>query len=94
MSLIPRPSAARMRALLKASCDVFGTVYNPDNLRMGNKILRKKLIGPTVAAYYPSQSPVKLKDLRSAFPMFEFPNTEEETFRMSMADMYVVYFRV
>ncbi|KAK9492916.1 mitochondrial ribosomal subunit S27-domain-containing protein [Lipomyces doorenjongii] len=77
-TLIPRPSSVRLRQLLKASCEVFQTVYNPDNIRTGNKILRRKMKGPAAISYYPIESPVKFRHIRAAYPMFEFPNTPDE----------------
>ncbi|KAK7205914.1 mitochondrial ribosomal subunit S27-domain-containing protein [Myxozyma melibiosi] len=82
-----KPPAERMHKLLKTSCDVFETFYNPLNYRTGNKVLRKKFAGPTVASYYPQKSPVTMGTIRKAFPGFEFPLPENELFRMSMAEV-------
>ncbi|KAK9369599.1 mitochondrial ribosomal subunit S27-domain-containing protein [Lipomyces kononenkoae] len=77
-TLVTRPSAQRLRQLWKTSCEIFQTAYNPDSIRTGNKVLRQKLKGPAVISYYPVESPVKLRHIRAAFPMFKFPNTEDE----------------
>ncbi|KAK9380424.1 mitochondrial 37S ribosomal protein mS33 [Kockiozyma suomiensis] len=89
MSLAGRPSASRMRQLMKTSCAVFETFYNPFNIRTGNKVLRKKFAGPTVASYYPQKPPVSMQTIRKAFPMFEFPLPEDELFRFQMNEVYV-----
>ncbi|KAH0558558.1 hypothetical protein GP486_004785 [Trichoglossum hirsutum] len=50
-----------------ARCRIFSTTYNPEGLRTGSKILRQRLRGPTLAAYYPRRA-VTIRDLRKAFP--------------------------
>ncbi|ELQ43395.1 pumilio-family RNA binding repeat protein [Pyricularia oryzae Y34] len=57
---VPR---ARLLQLMKAQCEVFSTAYNPEGVRTGNKILRQRLRGPALAAYYPRRV-VTLRDLR------------------------------
>ncbi|KAI2617367.1 mitochondrial ribosomal subunit S27-domain-containing protein [Hypoxylon sp. NC1633] len=54
MAAVPR---ARLLNLLKAQCEIFSTTYNPDGIRMGNKILRQRLKGPSLAKYYPPRGP-------------------------------------
>ncbi|KAI8623525.1 mitochondrial ribosomal subunit S27-domain-containing protein [Xylariaceae sp. FL1651] len=54
MAAVPR---ARMLDLMKVQCQTFSTTYNPDGIRMGNKILRQRLRGPTLAKYYPPLGP-------------------------------------
>ncbi|KAK9325945.1 mitochondrial ribosomal subunit S27-domain-containing protein [Lipomyces orientalis] len=88
-TLAPRPSTQRMRQLLKTSCEIFQTVFNPDSVRTGNKVLRRKMKGPAVISYYPIESPVKFRHIRAAYPMFEFPNTADEH-RVAMNELYVV----
>ncbi|RMJ22404.1 hypothetical protein PHISP_06724 [Aspergillus sp. HF37] len=39
--------------------------YNPQGLRLGNKILRQRLRGPALAAYYPKKT-VSFRDLQNA----------------------------
>ncbi|KAK9466636.1 mitochondrial ribosomal subunit S27-domain-containing protein [Lipomyces arxii] len=73
-----KPSIERSRTAWKMRCDVFETVYNPDRLRLGNKVLRKELRGPAIASYYPPASPVKKKHIRAAFPLFEFMDERED----------------
>ncbi|KAI9774925.1 MAG: mitochondral 37S ribosomal protein S27 [Geoglossum simile] len=62
-------SVARSRILdlMKAQCRIFSTTYNPERLRTGSKVLRQRLRGPTLAAYYPRRV-VTLRDLKKAFP--------------------------
>lgn len=52
--------------LFQTSCSIFNTTFNPQRLRLGNKILRQRLRGPAVAAYYPPRIGT-IKDLRQAY---------------------------
>lgn len=66
-------------------CRIFATTYNPDGVRMGNKILRQRLRGPALAAYYPRKM-VDLKDLTKEFgPALEFVDEDEEDRQESLA---------
>ena len=49
---IPPKSLAALDAL---RCQVFGTTYNPNNVRMGAKYLKKSLVGDSMLKYYPPQ---------------------------------------
>ncbi|KAK5997123.1 Mitochondrial 37S ribosomal protein S27 [Cladobotryum mycophilum] len=60
---VPR---ARILELMKAQCQVFATTYNPEGKRMGNKILRQRLKGPALAAYYPRKL-ATIKDVKREF---------------------------
>ncbi|KAK3076757.1 hypothetical protein LTS18_012145 [Coniosporium uncinatum] len=60
---VPR---SRILELMKTSCSIFNTTFNPQRLRLGNKILRQRLRGPAVAAYYPPRIGTT-KDLRQAY---------------------------
>ncbi|KAI1388396.1 mitochondrial ribosomal subunit S27-domain-containing protein [Hypoxylon trugodes] len=63
MAAVPR---ARLLSLMKAQCEIFSTTYNPDGIRMGNKILRQRLKGPTLVKYYPPKGPT-VSTLERAF---------------------------
>lgn len=55
---------------------------------MGNKILRQRLRGPALAAYYPRRM-VDLKDLTKEFgPALEFVDEDEDDRQESLA-LYV-----
>ncbi|KAL3459883.1 mitochondrial ribosomal subunit S27-domain-containing protein [Aspergillus heterothallicus] len=56
---------SRVLDLVKAQCRVFSLTFNPDRLRLGNKVLRQRLRGPTLAAWYPKKT-VAFRDLRDA----------------------------
>ncbi|EFY95725.1 hypothetical protein MHUMG1_08092 [Metarhizium humberi] len=60
---VPR---ARLLDLMKAQCQVFATTYNPEGVRMGNKVLRQRLKGPALAAYYPRKV-ATIKDVKREF---------------------------
>ncbi|ROT43526.1 putative mitochondral 37S ribosomal protein S27 [Sodiomyces alkalinus F11] len=73
---VPR---ARLLDLMKAQCQVFATTYNPDGIRMGNKILRQRLRGPALAAYYPPKT-ATLQDVLNEFgpELTTFDEKEED----------------
>lgn len=56
--------------MLQAQCDVFLTTYNPEGIRTGNKILRQRLKGPSLAAYYPKKM-LKFRDFQEEFGQLE-----------------------
>jgi hypothetical protein len=62
---------------MKVQCKIFSTTFNPEGLRLGNKILRQRLKGPSLAAYYPRRLP-GIPDLQKAYPDLEIINEEEE----------------
>ena len=69
-------------------CRIFSTTYNPERLRTGNKVLRQRLKGPSLAAYYPRRV-VTLKDLQKAYPDLETWDEDEED-RLESLQMYVL----
>ncbi|KAK3315142.1 mitochondrial ribosomal subunit S27-domain-containing protein [Apodospora peruviana] len=76
---VPR---ARILDLMKARCQVFGTTFNPDGVRTGNKILRQRLKGPSIVSYYPRRL-VTHQDFQKEFANLELTvNNEEEEDRL------------
>ena len=69
-----RPRTADAR---QAQSRIFSTTFNPDAKRTGNKVLRQRLKGPSVAAYYPRRL-VTFKDLKAAYPGLETWDDAEE----------------
>ena len=61
----------------KVQCRIFGNTFNPEGQRLGTKILRQRLKGPALAAYYPRRT-VTFKDLQKAFPGLEVWDDAEE----------------
>lgn len=53
---------------------------------MGNKVLRQRLKGPTLAAYYPQRGPT-FSDLRRLYPDLETWDDDEEE-RVERIQMY------
>lgn len=51
--------------------------YNPERLRTGNKILRERLKGPSMAEYYPRKV-VTIKKLKALYPDMETWDDDEE----------------
>jgi small subunit ribosomal protein S33 len=60
---VPR---ARLLDLMKAQSQVFATTFNPNGVRMGTKVLRQRLKGPALAAYYPRKL-ATIKDVNQEF---------------------------
>ncbi|KAH7347748.1 mitochondrial ribosomal subunit S27-domain-containing protein [Plectosphaerella cucumerina] len=60
---VPR---ARLLDLMKTQCQIFSTTYNPERLRTGNKVLRQRLRGPSLATYYPERT-VTVRDVMKSF---------------------------
>ncbi|RKP23998.1 mitochondrial ribosomal subunit S27-domain-containing protein, partial [Syncephalis pseudoplumigaleata] len=71
----------KLAELAQLTARMFGHVYNPTGIRTGNKILRKRLLGPTFTAYYPKefgQEARLLKNITKEFPELELENMAEE----------------
>ncbi|KAN0060982.1 mitochondral 37S ribosomal protein S27 [Thecaphora frezii] len=49
----PAPSTTALSSLKALQSKVFGTTYNPTMARTGAKVLRQRLQGPSMLAYYP-----------------------------------------
>ena len=54
----------------QVQCRIFSQTYNPLRLRTGNRVLRQRLRGPSVAAYYPRRV-ATVKDLKKAYKGFD-----------------------
>ncbi|KAL1967231.1 hypothetical protein VTN77DRAFT_3277 [Rasamsonia byssochlamydoides] len=59
-------SKSRILDLVKAQCRIFSMTFNPQRLRLGNKILRQRLRGPALAAWYPRKT-VSFRDLQETY---------------------------
>ncbi|APA05853.1 hypothetical protein SS1G_01762 [Sclerotinia sclerotiorum 1980 UF-70] len=73
---------SRLLELMKVQCRIFSTTFNPDRLRTGNKILRQRLKGPALAAYYPRKM-ATIKDLQKAYDEYDvetYDDDEEDRF--------------
>ncbi|KIW53633.1 hypothetical protein PV05_09185 [Exophiala xenobiotica] len=72
-------SRGRLLELAKLQCSIFSTTFNPNQQRLGNKILRARLRGPALAAYYPRRS-TTVEDMLNRFKKFglEGYNEDEE----------------
>ncbi|CAG8478920.1 mitochondrial ribosomal subunit S27-domain-containing protein [Gigaspora rosea] len=71
------PAKAVINALAKLRAKLFNNVYNPTNVRTGNKVLRQRLIGPTVTNWYPKQL-IKVREITDMFPEFKLVNQQEK----------------
>jgi small subunit ribosomal protein S33 len=61
----------------QTQCAIFNTTYNPSAFRTGNSVLRQRLRGPSMAAYYPRRV-ARFADLQKAYPGFETYDDFEE----------------
>ncbi|KAI1427537.1 mitochondrial ribosomal subunit S27-domain-containing protein [Xylaria sp. FL1777] len=68
---------ARLLDLMKVQCQIFSTTYNPEGIRMGNKILRQRLRGPSLAKYYPPKGPT-INTLEKEFKSLGLEVLDEE----------------
>nr|POE65215.1 mitochondrial 37s ribosomal protein s27 [Quercus suber] len=71
---VPR---SRILELLKVRSRIFSTIFNPTNQRLGNKVLRQRLRGPALSAYYPRRV-ATFVDLKKAYPGYEMYDEFEE----------------
>ena len=77
--------------MLQAQCRIFSSVYNPEGLRIGTKILRQKLKGPAMAAYYPPR-PMTWSQFRRAYKnMGATVDNEDEEDRLEKLDEYSTF---
>ncbi|GJN88627.1 hypothetical protein Rhopal_001593-T1 [Rhodotorula paludigena] len=72
------PAAARLQQLVKARAELFGTVYNPDSLRTGSKVLKARLRGPAMLRYY-GERYSGWRGLNEAIPGLHLRDLVEET---------------
>lgn len=75
---VPR---SRILDLMRVQCRIFSTTFNPERLRLGNKILRQRLKGPAMASYYPRKV-ATIQDIAKMYPEFEDVIDEEEEDRL------------
>ncbi|CAG8939144.1 unnamed protein product [Penicillium salamii] len=67
---------SRIWDLVKSQCRIFSLNYNPDRLRLGNKVLRQRLRGPTLASWYPKQT-VSFRQLQNSYKQFGLTTFDE-----------------
>jgi small subunit ribosomal protein S33 len=61
---------------LQLQCSIFSNTFNPNQQRLGNKILRQRLRGPALAAYYPRRS-ATVEDMLEEFKRFDLEGFNE-----------------
>lgn len=69
-------SLSLMPLLRQIQCRIFSHNFNPQGLRLGNKILRQRLRGPALAAYYPRKT-VSFRDLQNIIEPFGLTTFDE-----------------
>ncbi|KAJ5763171.1 hypothetical protein N7533_001852 [Penicillium manginii] len=87
-------SQPRILELVKTQCRIFSLNFNPQRLRLGNKILRQRLRGPALAAWYPKKD-VSFRDLQNTYkPLGLTTFDEAEDDREEAIQMYVYRMRM
>jgi len=74
MALPPKP---RLLKLQELTCSLFNTVYNPTSAHTGNKILKQRLIGPSIVNWYPTKM-IKPRKISDMFPDFNLVDQDEQ----------------
>ncbi|KAA8911337.1 mitochondrial ribosomal subunit S27-domain-containing protein [Sphaerosporella brunnea] len=67
----------RLLQLYKLRASIFNTTFNPSNVRTGNKYLRQRLKGKSLADYYPPRT-VTVADMRRIWPELGFIDEQEQ----------------
>ncbi|KAF3926650.1 hypothetical protein ABW21_db0200654 [Orbilia brochopaga] len=68
---------SRILDLMRVSCRIFNTTFNPTGERTGNKILRQRLRGPSLLQYYPKDY-LTIKQFQRGFPELAISDEKEE----------------
>lgn len=80
------PSRSRLNQVKKLSAEIFGHVWNPNNVRNGSKILRAPLKGPEIVNYYGVNGSVPtFKDFKKWFPELNLVDPRE-SYRVMMVE--------
>ncbi|KAF9438691.1 hypothetical protein BGZ76_005834 [Entomortierella beljakovae] len=72
-------AATKLAQINKISCAIFGNIYNPQGIRTGNKILRQRLVGPTINSYYPNVRQIKPREISRMVPEMNLIDLSEKT---------------
>jgi len=75
---IPPPSKWRLHSLTREKHLLWGTVHNPEGLRLGNKILKARFRAQVIENYYPPQYNYSPKKLARLFPGLRFQDEATE----------------
>ena len=62
---------------VQLECSLFSHMFNPKNARLGNKILRQRLRGPSLAAYYPRKT-ATIEDIQQEFKKLDLVTWNEK----------------
>jgi len=68
-------TTSRLTALLKLRSSIFQTAWNPTGIRTGAKYVRRKLVGPAMASYYPTR--INLSRIVRKYPELEMVDEDE-----------------
>lgn len=75
---------------MQAQCRIFSASFNPQRLRLGNNVLRQRLRGPAIAAWYPKKT-VSFRDLEKTYrPLDLITFDEYEDDREEAIQVYVI----
>ncbi|KAG5518887.1 hypothetical protein PMAC_002418 [Pneumocystis sp. 'macacae'] len=76
--MLKLPSKKRLQEVSSVISRIFGTTFNVDSRRNGNRVLRQRLRGPTVLEYYSRMNVVPKTIIRS-FPELKLVDPIEES---------------
>ncbi|CCE85216.1 Piso0_004798 [Millerozyma farinosa CBS 7064] len=87
MSILKKlPSKARLEQVKKLSSEIFGSTWNPNNIRNGSKILQAPLKGPQLVNYYGVNDTMPtFQDFKKWFPELKLVDPRE-AYRVKMVE--------
>ncbi|KIJ25274.1 hypothetical protein M422DRAFT_38857 [Sphaerobolus stellatus SS14] len=68
-------AGGRLNMLKQLRCAIFQTAWNPASIRTGAKYLRKRLRGPSMIQYYPTQ--ISFREVNKKFPELGIVDEDE-----------------
>jgi Mitochondrial ribosomal subunit S27 len=75
---IPPPSFWRLNTLNAERAQLFNSTHNPQAIRLGNKILKKRFLAKAVQDYYPQDFKFTPRKLSRLFPGLTFQDEARE----------------
>jgi hypothetical protein len=66
----------KQESIVQAQCRIFSSTFNPQRLRLGNKVLRQRLRGPALASWYPRNT-VSFRDLQDIYKPLDLETFDE-----------------
>ena len=86
----PPPSFWRLNTLNEERAQLWNTTHNPKALRLGNKILKRRAMAPTIENYYPQDFKFTPRIMSRLFPGLSFEDEEREEWEEDIEE-YILY---